>query len=236
MSENSTSSVDNIKLVVAGLGLFAICFTGVGIVPVGILVIGFAIALKGGDIKNVIVTTRFIQICGAAIGGGFLFAAAYQHIQTVDAVGTNPSEISTFKDVSDPQPMAYNITDDEATRQLRTSYLEAKNYYESSIYKRNRNITDRNIMAFIALIFIVLAYLLDLIWLKPITRSLDKFRTMFPTYKPKQRAKAPNIMAREALSGYSAADELIKWGKMRDDGLISDAEFQNARAKILGTR
>lgn len=37
----------------------------------------------------------------------------------------------------------------------------------------------------------------------------------------------------EGMRSYSVADELSKWAKLRDEGVVSEQEFQEARAKIL---
>lgn len=42
-----------------------------------------------------------------------------------------------------------------------------------------------------------------------------------------------DIIKGEKLKYYSVADELIKWAKLKEDGLISENEFNEARAKIL---
>ena len=42
-----------------------------------------------------------------------------------------------------------------------------------------------------------------------------------------------HIIKGEKLKQYSVADELIKWAKLKEDGLISENEFNEARAKIL---
>ncbi|MEQ8505147.1 MAG: SHOCT domain-containing protein [Rhodospirillales bacterium] len=42
-----------------------------------------------------------------------------------------------------------------------------------------------------------------------------------------------NIIKGEKLKQYSVADELLKWAKLKDDGHISEAEFQEARQKLL---
>ena len=42
-----------------------------------------------------------------------------------------------------------------------------------------------------------------------------------------------DIIKGEKLKYYSVADELIKWSKLKEDGLISENEFNEARAKIL---
>ncbi|HEU4670120.1 MAG TPA: SHOCT domain-containing protein [Dyella sp.] len=42
-----------------------------------------------------------------------------------------------------------------------------------------------------------------------------------------------NIINGEKLRSYSVADELIKWAKLRDDGIVTEEDFENARRKIL---
>lgn len=42
-----------------------------------------------------------------------------------------------------------------------------------------------------------------------------------------------DIIKGEKLKQYSVADELIKWGKLKEDGHISEDEFNEAREKLL---
>lgn len=42
-----------------------------------------------------------------------------------------------------------------------------------------------------------------------------------------------DIIKGEKLKQYSVADELIKWAKLKEDGHISEAEFNEARNKLL---
>ena len=42
-----------------------------------------------------------------------------------------------------------------------------------------------------------------------------------------------DIIKGEKLKQYSVADELIKWGKLKEDGHISEVEFNEAREKLL---
>lgn len=41
------------------------------------------------------------------------------------------------------------------------------------------------------------------------------------------------IIKGESMRSYSVADELSKWAKLRDDGVVSEQEFKEARSKIL---
>lgn len=42
-----------------------------------------------------------------------------------------------------------------------------------------------------------------------------------------------DILQSEKLKPYSVADELLKWAKLKEDGLISEEEFNEARSKLL---
>lgn len=54
----------------------------------------------------------------------------------------------------------------------------------------------------------------------------------------KKLKKAVNFDSRiikiQGLKSYSVADELLKWSKLRDEGLVSEDEYHEARAKLLG--
>lgn len=41
------------------------------------------------------------------------------------------------------------------------------------------------------------------------------------------------IIKGEKLKQYSVADELIKWAKLKEDGHISEDDFNEARVKLL---
>ncbi|SEN89180.1 hypothetical protein SAMN04488003_1561 [Loktanella fryxellensis] len=43
-----------------------------------------------------------------------------------------------------------------------------------------------------------------------------------------------DILQSQKLKQYSVADELVKWAKLKEDGHISNDEFDEARSKLLG--
>ncbi|MGO3128309.1 MAG: SHOCT domain-containing protein [Luteimonas sp.] len=49
----------------------------------------------------------------------------------------------------------------------------------------------------------------------------------------KQKGNEVKIIKGENMRSYSVADELSKWAKLRDEGVVSEQEFQEARNKIL---
>lgn len=42
-----------------------------------------------------------------------------------------------------------------------------------------------------------------------------------------------DILKNEKLKQYSVADELVKWAKLKEDGVVSQDEFDEARSKLL---
>lgn len=98
-------------------------------------------------------------------------------------------------------------------------------------------------MFIISLIFagIALAYivLINVIFLKPLSAHSEwvekngifssKIKSSIIQSEPSEVA----IIKGEKLKQYSVADELLKWAKLKEDGHISEEEFNDARAKLL---
>ncbi|WP_347453071.1 SHOCT domain-containing protein [Acinetobacter thermotolerans] len=42
-----------------------------------------------------------------------------------------------------------------------------------------------------------------------------------------------NIFKSENLKSYSVADELLKWKKLKDEGLVTNEEYEIMKKKIL---
>jgi hypothetical protein len=56
-----------------------------------------------------------------------------------------------------------------------------------------------------------------------------------PKTTPQENPKhGINILQSQKMKQYSVADELIKWAKLKEDGHISNDEFEEARSKLLG--
>ena len=59
------------------------------------------------------------------------------------------------------------------------------------------------------------------------------FSTKPKSGKDSNNQSEVNIIKGEKLKQYSVADELIKWARLKEDGHISDEEFNEARVKLL---
>ncbi len=96
---------------------------------------------------------------------------------------------------------------------------------------------------FVSLIFsgIAFAYLVavQVLFYSPMNRHREwiEINGIFSTKtKPNMSSNVHSevdIIKGEKLKQYSVADELTKWAKLKEDGYISEEEFNEARAKLL---
>lgn len=92
------------------------------------------------------------------------------------------------------------------------------------------------IFAGLALTYIVLINVLFLNPLKAHSEWVEKngiFSSRIKYSISQSEASDLDIIKGEKLKRYSVADELIKWAKLKEDGHISEDEFNEARAKLL---
>lgn len=67
---------------------------------------------------------------------------------------------------------------------------------------------------------------LTLPWLRDAARK--------STDSQSQRPRSLPVFKRESLNSFSVADELAKWAKLRDDGIVTEQEYVDARRALLG--
>jgi hypothetical protein len=109
----------------------------------------------------------------------------------------------------------------------QNSYGNASIIYYEKIEKRNKLPTFSGI-------FLLSILILNYLWLSPLTRRIvDMEKSSGVSTHRDRKASSPAIIRREALASYSTADELRKWLDLRQQGAITEAEYQDARAKIL---
>ena len=90
-----------------------------------------------------------------------------------------------------------------------------------------------------ATIAIAYFFAVDHLFYSPLKRHSEwvAVNGIFST-KPKSDIKSAtesemDIIKAEKLKQYSVADELMKWGKLKEEGHISEDEFNQAKAKLL---
>lgn len=96
---------------------------------------------------------------------------------------------------------------------------------------------------FISLTFagIAFAYLIvvQVLFYSPMNRHREWvevngiFTTRPKSYNDSTSQREVDIIKGEKLKQYSVADELTKWAKLKEDGHISEEEFNEARTKLL---
>lgn len=99
----------------------------------------------------------------------------------------------------------------------------------------------RHYVGAIALITLPLCYLLSVqfLLLSPLQKHSDwvSVNDIFSNKEriqlQKKSAPKVDVVQNDTPQQHSVADELIKWVKLKEDGHISDAEFENEKQKLL---
>lgn len=92
------------------------------------------------------------------------------------------------------------------------------------------------IFSIIALAYLILVQVLFLKPLRTHSEWVEKngiFSSRPKSLGEKNNTSDVDIIKGEKLKQYSVADELIKWARLKEDGHISEGEFNEARAKLL---
>jgi hypothetical protein len=100
---------------------------------------------------------------------------------------------------------------------------------------------DEEFIVSLVAISICVVYLIavKILFLNPLANHDSWVETNGIFSNKTQSARVPtnavemNIIKGERLKQYSVADELLKWAKLKEDGHISEDEFNEARAKLL---
>ena len=81
-------------------------------------------------------------------------------------------------------------------------------------------------------LLVVLIVIFLIVGVFKIIKSLSTLKTKLDIKKSTTESEM-NIIKGEKLKQYSVADELMKWGKLKEEGHISEDEFNQAKAKLL---
>lgn len=242
MAENESYSLDNVKLMVAGIALAAVCLTVIGLIPVGILLLGLIISIKGGDVKNITATTRLIQglILAGALGLAGYAVERNSHANRAWAeMQYDPSQDPEYADVA---PMDFYQVYMGGGEQIQkwNDYRTAVSGHDSAQSDFNRYADERNYIFAGAVGVAISAWFLGFLWLKPLQRRFERMRKAAEDFanreKKEKKAPQPPIIKREAFASFSTAEELKKWRELYTDGAISRDVYHDARDKILNGR
>ncbi len=97
---------------------------------------------------------------------------------------------------------------------------------------------DQQFYASVALSGVAVFYIvvLNFLFLNPLRRHsawVEKNGIFSSKAKVVEDSNDVDIIKGEKLRTFSVADELIKWAKLKDDGYITEQEFNDARKKLL---
>ena len=119
---------------------------------------------------------------------------------------------------------------------LSTLYWANKYFTDEGSYSRY----DDNFVVSLSLSFVPIFYIVIInnLFYEPLMDHRDAleingFLANKNFFEPSSKQKDVDIIKGEKLKSYSVADELIKWAKLKEDGYVSEEEFNDARAKLL---
>jgi hypothetical protein len=114
-------------------------------------------------------------------------------------------------------------------------------YWGNEYLVKDVSYRDDTFFAWLMLTGIAFAYLIvvQVLFYSPMNRHREWvevneiFSTKPKSYNDSKNQSEVDIIKGEKLNQYSVADELTKWAKLREDGHISEKEFNEARTKLL---
>lgn len=242
-------SADNLKLLVVGIILLGSCVILVGVLPTVILIAGWVLTLRGGSVQNIKTTTRFVQ--GVAIIG-ILFCCGVAVYHSVKAAGlyeeanydpeTDPRyddvmKMSIMQKVNCRNPLLINDTQpiqDQPVCELYAEFSQKAETYWDAKYKYGtiKDIVTGNIV--VAIVAVIVILVLEFLWMRPLMRKMIS-RASIQSAETKNDTPRASIIKRDSLASYSVADELRKWRGLREDGTVTEEEYQAARSRIINT-
>ena len=92
-------------------------------------------------------------------------------------------------------------------------------------------IFDSIVIPLVLFLLVPLSYLLILEFLY--SRPIQKNATLIIASNKKKEELS--ILKTENMKSYSVADELLKWKELKDQGLISEKDFEDMKKKIIGS-
>ena len=162
-----------------------------------------------------------------------------------EALPPNPRADPAYAEI-EAQPLGWLTARNNPSTELERQYSEEVRYYESKAaeiqqaeYARSdRSNTLQGVLAVFAIAFAV-ALLPWTKWFSSARRSAEIMTDHAVSLAAKgseawKDATAPSpVIGRHGLKSYSVADELLKWSKLRDEGVVTEAEYEEARVKLL---
>lgn len=154
-------------------------------------------------------------------------------------LGPEPtSELEIDLQKMSPSDLSLKYSSDLASN-IISSRLNASRWAYSEAYELARLKSEIIFYSTISLIALAYIFAINYLFLTPLRRHKEwvEVNGIFST-KPKVSSNSEiktdrNIIKSEKYKSYSVADELIKWAKLKEDGHITDEQFQEFKDNLL---
>lgn len=257
MTNHPLNSNEQAKIIIFVLLMVPLVIFLVGIIPAIFLASGVFLTKKNKDFEHIKTAARNFQIyCWLPLIGCLLaavyFSTQLKEVQDSASIAANSIAAKAKSDgysipahelASDlrqlrPNELRKKYGDNFADYMMSESLREA-NKESAAVYKNSE--TKESIYSFLLPSGVFAAYLffVRFLFLTPLSRhSLWVEQNSIFSSTPKNITSKTNqrevdIIKGENLKQYSVADELTKWAKLKEDGHISEDEFNDARNKLL---
>ena len=221
MSDQPINSSDLSKILLSIILFLPVVFFGVAALPAIFLIFGIFMMKRGGDFSHVDTSYKnassyFFFIIFIALIVACFFGGQYLFSKSDFEEKYNKPKYSQLSDSS----------------KIGVEKLRDSGEIESHL-----------IVFFMAIVVIIISvfYLVVLRYLyyMPLLRNKDWVvgNGIFSSLSKNDIIISPlnkvDIIKGEKLKSYSVADELLKWAKLKDDGHISEQEYNQVRDKLL---
>ena len=216
MKDQPLQSNEQSKIIIFSVLLLPSMVFLFGIIPVLFLVFGIYMMKKNSDFIHIETAVKNFRVyCYIAILIGIILAV-YVGVLYLDHMGSESARVAKLEDGSTAVWVA------DMDRLILDKYEDM-------------------MMAVSAILVIPVIYLILLrnLFYTPLSNHKDwvEKKGIFLTDKTKEtkdNEKSVDIIKGEKLKSYLVSDELLKWAKLKEDGHISEQEYNKARKKLLG--
>lgn len=257
MTSHPLNSNEQAKIIIFVLLMVPLVIFIVGIIPAIFLASGVFLTKKNKDFEHIKTAVRNFQIYCLLPLIGCLLAAVYFSTQLKEAqdsasIAANSIAAKAKSDgysipahelASDlrqmgPNDLRFKYGSDLARYMMSESLREAEK--EAAVVARNSQVKESIYsLRFPPVIFAAYLFFVKFLFLNPLLRHslwVEQNSIFSSTQKniaSKTNYREIDIIKGAKLKQYSVADELTKWAKLKEDGHISEDEFNDARNKLL---
>lgn len=192
---------------------------------------------------------RFIMLVIALSAGTFSYLRS-QEAKNVTVEVADPKDDPRYSVLLDRSSFDQTMMSLNPQTPAEVAYNAEQSRYDSAVAdaaavvrsKEDQSTIFMNAALFVGLIFAVLLFPWAR-WVSGLSRSADQARRnalrvaakAAHAVRDNQPGSSP-IIGRSNLTTYSVADELGKWQKLRDDGVVTEEEFNQSRDRLLNRK